>query len=156
MTRIIFWSYEDSVDHPATIWVNLFFAISFILAATGGVTVAYHENKVRKANPNRFGPGPIALFNEYYRKYCCRCCVKSHQGNEEEEKKGHPSDSKHDAENPSQEKPDEERKDHEVECETEHNDGDAADLSFSKALWKKLRDAGVTPFDRNAMRLFAM
>jgi Protein of unknown function (DUF2985) len=79
--RIVFNSYEDQSTFPGTLFVNVFFAASFICAFAGGVYMAIISERVRRRHPERFGPGPIQIFlasraGQALCRYvgCCACC----------------------------------------------------------------------------------
>jgi Protein of unknown function (DUF2985) len=79
--RIVFNSYEDQSTFPGTLFVNVFFAASFVCAFVGGVYMAIVSERVRRKHPEQFGPGPIQIFlasnaGQTLCKYtgCCSCC----------------------------------------------------------------------------------
>jgi hypothetical protein len=60
-TRLVFRSYEAQSTFPGTVWVNVFFASSFVTAFAGGVWMASVSESVRRRDPAKFEPGPIQL-----------------------------------------------------------------------------------------------
>lgn len=126
ITRAIFWTYDESDVYPGVLWTNLFFALSFLLAATGGACVVWQEHKLRKAQPDRFGPGPVDIIKGFL------CKDKNKQEEEEEEEPSSALDQE--ALSPEQD---------------QGGDEEERDSGLN-------RFPDVTPFDRNAMRLFAL
>jgi hypothetical protein len=60
--RLVFRTYEMQSTFPGTVWVNVFFAVSFVCAFVGGVWMAAASEHVRRREPDKFGPGPIQVF----------------------------------------------------------------------------------------------
>lgn len=77
-SRILFRTYQQQSTFPGTMYVNLFFAASFLTAFAGGVWMASISERIRRQNPTKFGPGPIQVFlASKFGKIACRvlgCC----------------------------------------------------------------------------------
>jgi len=70
--RIVYYSYELQSEYPGTLWVNLFFASSFLCAFTGATLLVYFSHLKRKEHPGKFGPGPKQLVQGYWDTYIRR------------------------------------------------------------------------------------
>uniref|UniRef100_A0A7S1D2U5 Uncharacterized protein n=1 Tax=Cyclophora tenuis TaxID=216820 RepID=A0A7S1D2U5_CYCTE len=66
-TRIVYSTFDKQNTSPGNIWTNVFFASSMICAAVAGIWQGLEEDKQRKANPNKFPPGPLDLVKNYLR-----------------------------------------------------------------------------------------
>lgn len=84
-TRLIYRTYELQSTSPGTIWVNVFFGLSMILAGIAGLWMGLISECIRKQNPERFGPGPIQILQakllehhqDWSQRWCCQCICQS-------------------------------------------------------------------------------
>lgn len=72
-TRLYFYNFSDQDTSPGNIWTNVFFAASFICAGIGGVWMGIDAARIRKAQPEKFGNGPIDALRELCRRHFGKC-----------------------------------------------------------------------------------
>lgn len=66
-TRIIFYNYELQDTYPGVYWVNIFFALSFVMGGVGALWSTICCERLRKQHPGRFGPGLAKVAKQYWR-----------------------------------------------------------------------------------------
>lgn len=78
-TRIVYWNYDVQNVSPGNIWTNVFFVSSMLFAAIGGIYLGIVTEKIRKADFERFGPGPVQMIQKYwvetFPSWACECCM---------------------------------------------------------------------------------
>ena len=70
--RIIYWNYELQDELPGVIFVNVFFASSFLSGFVGGSLLVYFSHLKRQEHPGKFGPGLKELVQEFWGKHVRR------------------------------------------------------------------------------------
>ena len=97
-SRIVYNTFDRQNVSPGNIWTNVFFGASMICAFVGGVWMGIVSERIRKQDPDRFGPGPIQVAQRVYRerikttlfcmKYCPYCARPKSEERQEEEASG--------------------------------------------------------------------
>lgn len=67
--RIVYYNYELQATWPGVLWVNLFFASSFLVGFFGGSMLMYFSHLKRLEEPGKFGPGPRELAQQLWDKH---------------------------------------------------------------------------------------
>jgi Protein of unknown function (DUF2985) len=71
-TRFVKITYDEQDKAPGNIWTNVFFAAAFLSAGIGGVWIAVEAAALRKAQPGKFGHGPVDTVKHLYRHHFLR------------------------------------------------------------------------------------
>lgn len=72
VTRAIFHDFYSQDTGSGVIWVNVFFASSFLCAFVGFVWQVIEERKLRRQFPGKFAPGVIEWINHHYTRFCAK------------------------------------------------------------------------------------
>ena len=66
-SRIIYSTYELQSTFPGNVLTSVFFFTSFTCAIIAGIRQLHEEAAIRKQQPGRFPPGPVAIAKRYVR-----------------------------------------------------------------------------------------
>lgn len=58
-TRIVYSDFASADGFPGNVWTNVFFGQNMLCAFAAAVYQAVQESRVRRADPQRFPPGPV-------------------------------------------------------------------------------------------------